>query len=269
MSERTLKQKLHDFAYEHWFKIVAIVFMLLASLAIYLQQEKIIRQSMEYSQLTQTLKDTVGYFEIRETNSGALVAEQKQKILTMNNALAAGLIREEELKDKNIKLLQSQVTAQEEIAILNDSIEWLRKPDVIVTPDEIVSATDSTEADTIKGKTYMEVPMEFTKMEPKGWYEIHGSIDTMGLVIDSMKVRSEPKVTFAMQHDKSKFLRIFKRAEPVVMWENANPYASTQGLQNLVIEPDPPKWYERKGFWFGSGVVVTSAIFAVIVATVP
>jgi hypothetical protein len=61
----------------------------------------------------------------------------------------------------------------------------------------------------------------------------------------------------------SKSVGIFKNPVPIVLLENENPYVLTTGLQNIVIE-NKLKWYEKKSFWFGSGVSVGLITFVLI-----
>ena len=45
-----------------------------------------------------------------------------------------------------------------------------------------------------------------------------------------------------------------KKSKPIVLVEYSNPYVRTTAMQNIIIKDDL-KFYDKKGFWYGFGVV--------------
>ena len=65
--------------------------------------------------------------------------------------------------------------------------------------------------------------------------------------MDSLSFNNELKLTLG-----NKSNGLLKPTTPLVLVEYSNPYVSTTGLQNIVIQNDL-KWYDRKGFLIGVG----------------
>ena len=47
---------------------------------------------------------------------------------------------------------------------------------------------------------------------------------------------------------------LFKKPSPIVKIKNENPYSRVVNMQNVVID-NPTKWYEKKGFLIGVGLL--------------
>ena len=52
---------------------------------------------------------------------------------------------------------------------------------------------------------------------------------------------------------------LFKKSTPVVQLENSNPYINTLDMNNVVIKKDK-KFFDRKVFWVGVGILGTYII---------
>jgi hypothetical protein len=113
--------------------------------------------------------------------------------------------------------------------------------------------TDTSLVDTLEIK-YIQVPQLFSLSET--WYSLGGKITESGLLLDSLTFNNELKLTLGNRSN-----GIFKPTTPLVIVEYSNPYVSTTGLQNIVIQNDL-KWYDKKGFLIGLGFVggLTTAI---------
>ena len=158
---------------------------------------------------------------------GKKIAEQSQVILTQKDAIEQGL-----LEIGRLKKVKSQVR--------------------VITKTEIDSVFVKFDPDTIPitdtSSNYIIVPKTFTLSDK--WYNLSGTVLKGGLFIDTMGFINEQTITIGMQSN-----GWFKKPSPVVDVANQNPYTRVQGLNNVVIKEDL-KFYDKKGFWFGSGVAV-------------
>lgn len=156
--------------------------------------------------------------------SGDTISQQKQLILTPKQADKLDLIKDTDLKD-----ISSQI-----------QIKTVTKIDSIFIPYKVY--------DTIY-KSF-DLKNEF--------YSLGGKVDKNGVILDSFNIFNKTSVTVGM---KSK--GIFKKPEPIVTIKHNNPYIKTKGLSNIIIK-DEQKWYDRKLFWFGTGIIsgVTISLIA-------
>ena len=65
------------------------------------------------------LQDTTEHFQIKIDKAGQKYAVVEQTIATQKQAIEAGLIREQELKDKNLKLIESVFTYSQSFKALS------------------------------------------------------------------------------------------------------------------------------------------------------
>ena len=92
---------------------------------------------------------------------------------------------------------------------------------------------------------FIKVPQMFSLQNE--WYSLGGNINKSGLLLDSLSFNNELKITLGNRSE-----GILKPTTPLVLVEYSNPYVSTTGLQNIVIQNDL-KWYDKKGFLIGIG----------------
>ena len=167
------------------------------------------------------------FFEEKLNDDSIKIAEQEQLILSQKDAIDLGI-----LEIENLKKVKSQVKTITEIQI--DSIP------VPYTETIYIS-------DTIYPKGVIEVPKRFNLT--KEHYSFNGLILKEGLLVDSIVIPNEMKLTIG-----NKSGGIFKKSIPIVKLENSNPYLSTIDMNNVIIE-DEKKFYDRKVFWLGVGLV--------------
>ena len=70
-----------------------------------------------------------------------------------------------------------------------------------------------------------------------------------GVLLDSINIFNNTNISIGMKSQ-----GFFKKPLPVVSIEHSNPYIRTVGLNNIIIK-DEKKFYDRKLFWFGLGLV--------------
>ena len=166
-------------------------------------------------------------FEETLTEDSIKLAEQEQLILSQKDAIELGI-----LEIENLKKVKSQVKTITEIKI--DSVLVPFKETIYIS-------------DTIYPKGIIEVPKRFNLIEEH--YSFDGLILKQGLLIDSLSIPNEMKLTIA-----NKSGGIFRKSIPIVKLENTNPYLSTIDMKNVIIE-DEKKFYDRKVFWLGVGLI--------------
>jgi hypothetical protein len=174
--------------------------------------------------------------------AGKTIIKQKQRILDLEQAVQSGAIYIEELKHNYLKAISAKVSIKEVTRIKKITAPYKEKPEVLVKRD-----TASSEKDTI---LYLRSPQNFSVSDP--WYSFLGYFDTSGVHIDSLTIFGEPTITLGQQYSNSWLSRVFGKTNSVVLYENPNPYAKVQRMENVVISLKP-KWYERKLFWFSLG----------------
>lgn len=219
---------------------IAVILLLIFTTIMYFSKENYKHKAI-VAELK--LQDTAHYFQTKVDAFGKAYGEQVQVNATQKEALESGLLREEELKAKNIKTVQSLVKAQEIASFWKDSVIYYRHNPTIIT------LVDSATGDTIN---YMKVPQPFDKSDQ--WFSIAGDITKEGIILDSIKIISEPTITigFVKEH-------WYKKGEWSVIYENNNPYFKLSKLSNVVIK-EKKHFYQKNGFWFGSGVVVGAGV---------
>lgn len=183
--------------------------------------------SYDYSELQTLLGDTINHYEIVVTDQGTKIATQVQKAASLENAIAAGLVRESELKERNIRQLDHIVRLENEIAMYEINIDL---------PDSNVVVVTDTNAPVPEG-TYLRVPADFFYSDE--WTLLAGTITGPGIAIRELRIKTEPSIFIGYQ--KAGF---FKPLIPVVTVEDANPYVSIVAMQNVTIRKKPP-FYKR------------------------
>jgi len=181
------------------------------------------------------LSDTSHYFNTLIDKQGNEYAEQEQVIATQKQAIKSGLIEKQELKDKNIKLLQSLVKITQAVEIIGKKANFINDP-------EIIYITDTIKIDT---QAFLRVPISF-KYSDK-YLLMQGRVLTTGVIHDSIKIQN--KGTLMLGYKKTGFMK----RSPVVSYESSNPYFVTKSMSNVVIE-EKRRFYEKGWFWGCVGV---------------
>lgn len=223
--------------------IAAVVVIILALLA-WWYVSGLLSDNRRLSNLLTTEKDSFNLYvnKVHDT-----ISRQNQLVITQEEAIKAGIIREQELKDNQIKLLQAYMKVSEQIKVMEGTIaEFVGKP-IIITQ---VDGTDTSR--------YMKVPQRFGATDNK-WYTVSGMVRKEGVQFDSISFNSVPKFIVGKQKEGNWWKRTFKPANPVVLYQNENPYATTKSMSN-VITLEKKKWYQRNGFWFLTGALVSGTV---------
>ena len=178
-----------------------------------------------------SFKSQIGKLEFNEqkyletiSENGNKIAEQEQIILTQTQAIDNNLLEIERLKKVSAQVVVNTITQIDSVFV----------PFYVDT-----TITDSVDYDFIK------VPQMFSLQNE--WYSLGGNINKSGLLLDSLSFNNELKITLGNRSE-----GILKPTTPLVLVEYSNPYVSTTGLQNIVIQNDL-KWYDKKGFLIGIG----------------
>jgi hypothetical protein len=181
----------------------------------------------DYNQLNELLADTVNHFEVIVTDQGKTISVQEQRVATLDNAIAAGLVREEELKEKDLKRLDYIVRLENEIAMHDISVDL---PDSNLV---VISETDTVCPEGV----YLKVPADFFYSDE--WAKLAGTVNGPDISIRELRMINKPSIFIGYQKQ-----GFFKPLKPVVTVEDANPYVSTFHMENVSIQQKPP-FYKR------------------------
>jgi len=183
-------------------------------------------------------------FKLIQDNNGKLIAQQEQVILTQKQAINNGLVAYVDLKH-----LQSQVR-----------VRTVTKLDSVFIPfikDSLITQHDTVYVDSNQHIADLTIPKKF-KIS-REFFNIGGHIKPFGVVLDSLNIFNQTNVSVGIKSQ-----GIFKKPLPIVSVEHSNPYIKTTGLGNVVIK-DEKKFYDRKLFWFGLGLVSGITTTAIII----
>lgn len=183
--------------------------------------------SYDYNELETLLSDTTNHYEIVVTDQGKQINIQTQKVASLGNAIAAGLVREDELKEKNLKQLDHIVRLENQITMLEIEIA-LPDSDLVVITDTVT---------VMPPGSYLRVPTNFYYSDD--WLRMTGMITGPQIVIRELQMTTKPSIFIGYQK-----VGLFKPLRPVVTVEDANPYVSTIRMENVVIRQKPP-FYKR------------------------
>ena len=177
-------------------------------------------QMLKFDLKEQKYIETIG-------EDGSRIVEQEQIILSQKDAIAHNL-----LEIKRLKKIKSQVI-----------INTITHIDSVFVPFVV----DSTSNDTLTNDNYIIIPKRFALSEQ--WYRLNGSINKEGLLIDTLNFNNELTLTIGQKSQ-----GLFKKSKPIVLVEYSNPYVNTTSMQNIIIKDDL-RFYDKKSFWYGLGVV--------------
>jgi len=187
------------------------------------------RELSAYKENIAKLNYAEQYFNETINEQGNIIAEQEQIILSQKDAIQNNMLVIKDLKD-----VQSQVKVRSVIRI--DSV--------------LVPYTDTI-------MIHDTIPFIERNFNLKNeFYAFSGITKRSGVLLDSVSFNSGLNVTIGR-----KKMGLFKSPKPIVEVEYTNPYINTLSLNNVIIK-DEPKWYEKKSFWLGVGLIsgVTSGI---------
>ena len=211
-----MMEKFKSYFYKYMNVVWALVVLFLVSQ--YCERQK------DYDRVRVALRESTNQveylFEEVEVNEQK-IATQQQIMLTQQEAIDAGLLEIEKLK--NVK---SQVRVISETRIDTIFAEY-QEPQDSANPDK---------------------PRSFIVRDP--WYSLNGLVLPTGIAIRELQIKNDYSITIA-----DKKLGFFKTTEPSVILVNKNPYTSTQSMENVVIVRKEP-FYRKPWFWTSVGVGV-------------
>lgn len=236
-------------------KKLVIIFLIIITIVLAFftfRYQKLIRENKQYKEALQAttseLDQTMQQFTIVKDRMGEEIALQDQIIMSQRNAIHSGLIKIKDMQDKNLKNLQTIARAEERISNL-EKILMNYDPGTIVI--DIPNANERE--DTVQ---CLELPARFSYNDE--WITISAIIHEHGVVIpeNGLSIVNKPKFTFGKKNKhESRFRNFFSSPEKVMYYENKNPYATTEGISNIVIE-DEKKLHQTNGFWAGTGAAL-------------
>jgi len=166
------------------------------------------------------LYDTTEHFQIKIDKAGNQYAVVEQTIATQKQAIEAGLLREQDLKDKNLKLIESVFTYSQSFKAL--SIKSNFENPIIITKYDTIFKTDS--------QSFLRVPIAFNYKDK--YLFMAGRVLATGVVHDSIKTTIQGKLIVGKQ--KTGFLK----SSSVAILQTDNPYLTTTSFKNVIIEQD-------------------------------
>jgi hypothetical protein len=164
---------------------------------------------------------------------GDTLQKARQTIITLENALQMGLIRQQDLRNKYLK-------ETEVVVSLKERIEILSKPGDYLPPDDDSPLITPT----------VPLNMEFT--DP--WFYARVTAFEERPYIDSLRFLNYPKLSAGWVKEPG-LKNIFASPVAEVYYENDNPYAELVDIEYIRIDPEQ-KWYQTSGFKVGAGFVL-------------
>lgn len=198
----------------------------------------------DHTQLENLLNDTIHHYETVITDQGTELNRQIQTVASLENAITAGLIDQEKLKNANLKLVNHVIELENEIVFLKELVAKVDSPSIIYV--------DSATVDSIDEGTYLRVPANFVYADD--WVSFAGTIYGATVGLRGLTIRQEP--TIFLGYQKAGF---FKPLVPVVTVEDSNPYVHTVAMRNVKITKKPP-FYSRPWFHFLGGAATMVAV---------
>ena len=185
------------------------------------------------------LESSATTFVRKSIRANEEIAVQKAIVLRKQDAIEAGLLREERLKELNMKSVEENVKLTTRVEVLEREASFV-KPPVIIYKDTSYNNVDST-------LRYIQIPTSI-KYEDK-WASLYATVDYPKSMFDTISFISVPEITLGWQ--KQGFL---KRAERTVIYTNENPYVTVLDMQNVIIE-EPKKWWQTDVAKVSAGIV--------------
>lgn len=193
-------------------------------------------QMAQYNSKEQSFKVTIN-------EQGQKIAEQRQIILTKEQAVQQGLI-----ENTRLNKIKSQVKIITRTKIEKEFI-----------PFNDYDLFDDT-WDDLDTEKMITVPKPFKMLNE--WYWIGGRIVKKGIEIDSIQFFNQMTITIGDKRLKG-FKNILKRRIPTVEIVNESPYISVYGLENVIIKKRKKFWQTtafKVGVGFGLGIYTATKI---------
>ena len=168
-------------------------------------------------------------FETTINEKNQEITEQKQVILTKDQAIKSGLLDYADLQ-KKYKNHKTKVQIVTETKF--DTIKVPFEPDtsnVVLPPFQKM----------------------FKYQDPDKWIGLGGTVTNLGVNFDSISVRNKYSILIA---DKK-----LMKSKPSVILTNENPYTKTVEMNNVQIKQVKP-FYKKEWFWFVLGVAGKTVI---------
>jgi len=226
-------------------KRILVVTIILLIAALLLSGFYHIRSKKQLKSYERVFSDTLSFFENNLKKLNDSVYQQKQVIISLENAVKLGLIDNNKIKNENWKLITHNIKLEEQIVIFQDSVSYTNEPDIITISDDTLN------------RQYMRVPLNFK--EDNEFYSISGTVIPRCVLFDKISIYSYPEITIGWKKE-----GLFKKQEPVVTYYNRNPYSTLKSMDAITIEPRKPRWYESKVFWFLAGFGSAYTLDAVV-----
>jgi len=188
------------------------------------------------------LSDSISNLQLIINKKGDSLYMARQSILSLNNALELGIIEMDDLKNRNLKQLESITSLKEEISILKIKGEYTAP---VVTDSPCNCA---------------QFPI--TSRFSDKWFYLSVTAHKDYPMLDSLYIRSEPILKYGVRKDPG-LKNIFQKSYPVVFYENNNPKITVTDIQHVKIEEEQ-KWYQTDAAKFGGGIVSGLIIYKLV-----
>lgn len=189
-------------------------------------------QLSSFKENIQKLKVGNQYFKETISKNKEKIAEQKQIILSQDDAI-----------DQELLMINDFKKVKAQVKVINRTIV-----DSIYVPFEVkVTDTLLVENESDKAFSFND---EF--------FGIYGTAKKNGILFDSVYFVNDLTLTIGNQSK-----GFFKKSEPIVQVKYTNPYTTTTSMNNVIIQNEL-KWYDRKMSWFLIGAGIASITMILI-----
>ena len=173
------------------------------------------------------------------------IAQKNAMILTKDQAIAAGLIREEYLKELHLKDIVSIANLEGAIRVLRDSLA-LQPGTVIITVKDTSGITND----------YVRIP--FTLLDIKEPYlTLKAGMHKNHTAWFDLKTPVSGKMTIGYQ--RSGFLK----TQPVGLFTSLNPYLTINQMDIVIIQ-EKRKWHSKWWVHAGIGIITYEGIKRIV-----
>jgi hypothetical protein len=189
----------------------------------------LLRTCEEKSDLERDLDSVVSFMETEELQSISRDSIHAEDIYLMSQNLmtekSARILLEKEFE--NFKTIQSHVRTETVTRIDSFFIEY--DPD---SSDILADYSDYIPVDTVN-KYFIQTPKGISYDDT--WFAFDGSVDSIGLTIDSLSMINKFDVTIGYKKPDKPF-KFLRRKQPVVELTSYNPYTKVNYVNNVVVE---------------------------------
>lgn len=187
------------------------------------------RSCEEKNRLEKDIESVVSFMETEELQMISRDSIHAEDIYVMSQNLMAEKTARILLGDEfnNYKELQSHVRTETITRI--DSFFIAYNPD---SNDVLADYSDYIPIDTVN-KYFIQTPKGLNYNDT--WFAFSGSVDSIGLTIDSLSMMNKFDVTIGYKKP-DKPLKFLRRKQPVVELTSYNPYTKINYVNNVVVE---------------------------------